>query len=206
MSDFNVQGRPIKRKRDPSCNRAGSGSRDGDEMMKDLESHGQQLPKLQRLDDKNPVLAEQAARLVALYRRLWESYVTKHANSSRLERENHQLQLAHSRLTDEKSHLEHHCREQEARSSHFQEAFRKVREGVVEVFEKWEDHKAGLATADSAKGNKETGSHVVAAAVSSMHPRCTPQTARVLAFLNRLNGYCTVAMGTADQWDIVEMG
>ncbi|KAH1970625.1 protein with putative role during mitosis, partial [Aspergillus fumigatus] len=30
--------------------------------------------KLQRLDDQNPVLAEQAARLVALYRRLWESY------------------------------------------------------------------------------------------------------------------------------------
>jgi hypothetical protein len=115
------------------------------------------------------VLAEQAARLVALYRRLWESYVTKHADSSRLERENHQLQLAHSRLTDEKSRLEHHCREQEALSSHFQEAFRKVREGVIEVFEKWEDPKAELATADSAKGNKETGSHVVAPAVSSMH-------------------------------------
>jgi hypothetical protein len=40
---------------------------------------------LQRLDDQNPVLAEQAARLVAVYRRLWESYVAKHADSSRLE-------------------------------------------------------------------------------------------------------------------------
>jgi hypothetical protein len=122
---------------------------------------------LQRLDDQNPVLAEQAARLVAVYRRLWESYVAKHADSSRLERENHQLQVAHSRLTDEKNHLQRHCREQEARSSHFQEAFRKVREGVVEIFEKWEDSKWELAAADSAKGNKETGSQVVAAAVSS---------------------------------------
>jgi predicted nuclease with TOPRIM domain len=118
---------------------------------------------------KDPVLAEQAARLVALYRRLWESYVAKHADNSRLEGENHQLQLAGSRLTDEKSRLEHHCREQEARSSHFQEAFRKLREGVIELFDKWEDPKAELATADSAKGNKETGSHNVAAAVSSMY-------------------------------------
>jgi chromosome segregation ATPase len=102
------------------------------------------------------VLAEQAAHLVALYRRLWESYVAKHADSSRVERENDQLQLAHSRLTDEESHLERRCREQEARSRHFQEVFRKVQEGVVELVEKWEDFKAELATADSAKGNKET--------------------------------------------------
>ncbi|KAH1968624.1 hypothetical protein KXW88_005438, partial [Aspergillus fumigatus] len=46
MSDINGQGRPIKRKRDSSCSRAGSGNRDGDEKMKDPESHGQQLPKL----------------------------------------------------------------------------------------------------------------------------------------------------------------
>ncbi|KAH2360115.1 hypothetical protein KXV92_008615 [Aspergillus fumigatus] len=45
MSDINGQGRPIKRKRDSSCSRAGSGNRDGDEKMKDPESHGQQLPK-----------------------------------------------------------------------------------------------------------------------------------------------------------------
>jgi hypothetical protein len=46
MSDFNIQGRPIKRKRDSSCNRAGPGNRDGDEMMKDPGPHGQQLPKV----------------------------------------------------------------------------------------------------------------------------------------------------------------
>jgi arsenate reductase-like glutaredoxin family protein len=113
------------------------------------------------------VLAEQAARLVAIYQRLWELYMAKHADSSCLERENHQLQVAHSRLTDEKNHLQHHYREQEACSSHFQEVFQKVREGVVKIFKKWEDSKWELATVDSAKENKETGSQVVAAAVSS---------------------------------------
>jgi hypothetical protein len=149
------------------------------------------IRELQRLDDKNPVLAEQAARLVALYRRLWESYVTKHADSSRLERENHQLQLAHSRLTDEKSRLEHHCREQEALSSHFQEAFRKVREGVIEVFEKWEDPKAELAKRTTLKETRRQE----ATLWLPLCPRCTPQTARVLVFLNRLNSDCTVVMG-----------
>jgi hypothetical protein len=93
----------------------------------------------------------------------------KHANSSRLKRENHQLQLTHSCLTDEKSYLKHYYREQEALSSHFQEAFQKVQEGVIKVFKKWEDPKVELATADSAKGNKEIGSHVIAATVSLLH-------------------------------------
>ncbi|KMK56459.1 hypothetical protein Y699_05374 [Aspergillus fumigatus Z5] len=202
MSDFNnFQGRPIKRKRDTSCNRAGPGNRDVAEMRKDANSHNQQLPKstisssnneptakeekapavpptaaaspaepfkplireLQRLDDQNPVLAEQAARLVALYRQLWESYVANHADSSRLKSETHRLQL-------EKSHLERHCKEQEARSSRFQEAFQKVRDGVVEMFENWEASKAELATADSAKGNTtEKGSQVVGTTASPMH-------------------------------------
>jgi hypothetical protein len=39
MSDFNVQGWPIKRKRGSSCNRAGSGDRDVGEMRKDADFH-----------------------------------------------------------------------------------------------------------------------------------------------------------------------
>lgn len=46
MSDFNVQGRPIKRKRETSCNRAGPGNRDIAEMRKDANCHNQQLPKV----------------------------------------------------------------------------------------------------------------------------------------------------------------
>jgi hypothetical protein len=48
MSDFNVQGRPIKRKRETSCNRAGPGNRDVAEMRKDANSHNQQLPKVRQ--------------------------------------------------------------------------------------------------------------------------------------------------------------
>lgn len=103
------------------------------------------IRELQRLDDQNPVLAQQAVQLVALYQRLWESYVAKHAESSRLEKENRQLLNAHARLVDEKAHTERRCQGEEARSCHFQEAFRKVREGVIEVFEKWEDSKETAA-------------------------------------------------------------
>ncbi|GFF60700.1 hypothetical protein IFM51744_10456 [Aspergillus udagawae] len=45
ISDFSVQGRPIKRKRESSCNRAGPGNRDVGEMRKDADSHNQQSPK-----------------------------------------------------------------------------------------------------------------------------------------------------------------
>ena len=44
--------------------------------------------ELERLDEKDPILAAQAARLVALYRRLWESYVARNAESQHLDKEN----------------------------------------------------------------------------------------------------------------------
>jgi hypothetical protein len=46
------------------------------------EPFGPLICELRRLDNGIRVLAEQAARLVALYRRIWESYATKHAESS----------------------------------------------------------------------------------------------------------------------------
>jgi hypothetical protein len=107
---------------------------------------------------------------VALYRRLWKTYVANHADSWRLTRENYQLQLFHSRLAHEKSDLERHCKEQEERSGRFQEDFQKVRDGVVEMFERWEVSKAELATADNAKGSTpEKGSQAVGNAAYSMH-------------------------------------
>ena len=44
--------------------------------------------ELERLDEKDPILAAQAARLVALYQRLWESYVAKNVNSQCLDKKN----------------------------------------------------------------------------------------------------------------------
>ncbi|BCR99980.1 uncharacterized protein AKAW2_50322S [Aspergillus luchuensis] len=97
--------------------------------------------ELQRLDDQNPVLAEQAARLVALFRRVWESYVAQHAKCSRLEKENGQLQVTHARLVDENTQLHRHCRDEEARLCHFRDAIQKMRDGVIDVVETCENFK-----------------------------------------------------------------
>lgn len=81
--------------------------------------------ELQRLDDEDPQLAAQAARLVGLYRRLWESYVAKGAESQRLSEENRQMNRRYA--------------EQEALLFYFREAFQKVREGITMIFESWKD-------------------------------------------------------------------
>ncbi|GKZ75117.1 hypothetical protein AnigIFM60653_002843 [Aspergillus niger] len=101
----------------------------------------------QRLDDYKPVLAEQDARLLADYRRLCESYVAQHAKCSRLEKENGQLQVAHARLVDENTQLNRRCRDEEARLCHFREAIQKMRDGVIDVVETWEDFKMTEAPA-----------------------------------------------------------
>ncbi|GKZ98423.1 hypothetical protein AnigIFM59636_003020 [Aspergillus niger] len=97
------------------------------------------IRELQQLDDQNPVLAEQAARLVALFRRLWESYVAQNAKSSRLEKEISQMQIAHACLVDENTQLNRRCRDEEARLCHFRAAIQKLQKGVIDVVEKWEN-------------------------------------------------------------------
>ncbi|GLA09638.1 hypothetical protein AnigIFM60653_011969 [Aspergillus niger] len=91
------------------------------------ESFRPLIRELQQLDDQNPVLAEQAARLVALFRRLWESYVAQHAKSSRLVKEISQMQIAHACLVDENTQLNRRCRDEEARLCHFRATIQKLR-------------------------------------------------------------------------------
>lgn len=71
-------------------------------MASAAESFRPLTRELERLDEKDPILAAQAARLVALYRRLWESYVAKNAESQRLDKENQQLKNANASLSEEK--------------------------------------------------------------------------------------------------------
>ncbi|GLA56120.1 hypothetical protein AnigIFM63604_004658 [Aspergillus niger] len=125
--------------------------------------------ELQRLDDQNPVLAEQAARLVALFRRLWESYVAQHAESSRLEKENSQLQVTHASLVVENTQLHSRCRGEEARLCHFREAVQKLRDGVIGVFEKWENLTMMEAAAAGGAGEPTPGNENVAVIVPAVH-------------------------------------
>ncbi|KAL3251113.1 hypothetical protein ABHI18_010814 [Aspergillus niger] len=126
------------------------------------------MRELQQLDDQNPVLAEQAARLVALFRRLWESYVAQHAESSRLEKEISQMQIAHACLVDENTQLNRRCQNEEARLCHFRAAIQKLRKGVIDVFEKWENSQ--MTEAPAAGGaDRPTQEENVAVIVSAVH-------------------------------------
>ncbi|OJZ79661.1 hypothetical protein ASPFODRAFT_54865 [Aspergillus luchuensis CBS 106.47] len=123
----------------------------------------------QRLDDHNPVLAEQDARLVADYRRLCESYVAQHAKCSRLEKENGQLQVAHARLVDENTQLNRRCRDEEARLCHFRDAIQKLRDGVIDVVETCENFKMTEASAASGADGPTQEQEKVAVIVPVVH-------------------------------------
>ena len=93
--------------------------------------------ELERLDEKDPVLAAQAARLVALYRRLWESYVAKNAESQRLDKENQQLKDANASLSEEKRHAERRSLEYDVLLSYYKEAHQKIEDGIIRILETW---------------------------------------------------------------------
>ncbi|CAL5871613.1 uncharacterized protein PFLUO_LOCUS5866 [Penicillium psychrofluorescens] len=95
------------------------------------------LDILERLDHADPKLAAQAARLVGLYRRLWESCVSKHLDSQRLQEANHQLRTSNVRLCQERETLKHGYEDQEALLDYFQQGLEKARNGIVDVLRIW---------------------------------------------------------------------
>ncbi|GLA56167.1 hypothetical protein AnigIFM63604_004919 [Aspergillus niger] len=149
MSDFNDRGRPVKRKREDWMD-SGPGHRDNGKTSNAVNhSSSRRRPwyrhsprkRCRKMRRSLPLARppKQAARLVALYRRLWKSYVGQHSESSRLKKENSQFQVAHACLVGENTQLNRRCRAEEARSCDFREVMQELREDVLEVFEKWED-------------------------------------------------------------------
>ncbi|GKZ75079.1 hypothetical protein AnigIFM63309_002916 [Aspergillus niger] len=100
MSHCNEQGRPVKRQREDWAG-PGLGHRDNSRISKPVEP------------------CQQPSQ---------ESYVAKHAESSRLEKENSQLQVAHVVLVEEKAQMDRRCRDADARIGHFRDANQKVRD------------------------------------------------------------------------------
>ncbi|KAJ0380028.1 hypothetical protein COL922a_014018 [Colletotrichum nupharicola] len=111
--------------------------------------------ELERLDEKDPILAAQAARLVALYRRLWESYVAKNADSQRLDKENQRLKNAHASLSEDKRQAEGRSLEYDVLLSYYKEAHQKIEEGIIGVLEDWKEPL--IDSADAGK-QKQDGS------------------------------------------------
>ncbi|EAW11472.1 uncharacterized protein ACLA_091700 [Aspergillus clavatus NRRL 1] len=106
-----------------------------EKVLSVMESFRPLARELERLDEKDPILAAQAARLVALYRRLWESYVAKNAESQRLDKENQQLKNANASLSDKNQQAEHHFLEYNVLLSHYKEAHQKIENGINGVLE-----------------------------------------------------------------------
>ena len=101
------------------------------------------IETLTRLEQDDPKTAAQGARLVSLLRRLWESCVSKHIDSQRLEAGNQQLRAMNSQLHFEGDHLK---LTHEDQTSHFyavEQDLLKVRQDLLGVLKQWNSTSVG---------------------------------------------------------------
>lgn len=92
---------------------------------------------LDKLEHDDPKLAFHAARLVGLFRRLWESCVTKHVDAQALENTNQAFRVDNAKLRQEEAHLKKRKEDQTARLSYFQESMDHAREQMHDALGKW---------------------------------------------------------------------
>ncbi|OQD67306.1 hypothetical protein PENANT_c159G07351, partial [Penicillium antarcticum] len=79
------------------------------------------------LERDDPKFAFPAARLVGLYRRLWESCVSKHIDGQKLEQSNRTLKVASKHLTKERDGLQLRHDKQLSRLRFFEQALESSR-------------------------------------------------------------------------------
>ncbi|KAI3092209.1 hypothetical protein CBS147333_10242 [Penicillium roqueforti] len=95
------------------------------------------LQVLADLERDDPKFAFPAARLVGLYRRLWESCVSKHIDGQKLEQDNLALKEAGTHLRKERDGLQVRHDKQLARLRFFEQALELSRERLVRVLDDW---------------------------------------------------------------------
>ena len=95
------------------------------------------LDTLDKLERDDPRLAFQAARLVGLFRRLWESCVTKHVDVQGLENTNAALRAENVQLSQEEGRLKKREEEQATRLASFHEGMEHAREQMLEALKNW---------------------------------------------------------------------
>lgn len=95
------------------------------------------LKELADLEHDDPKSAFPAARFVGLYRRLWESCVSKHIIGQRLEQENLLLEEAGAHLRKKRDGLQLRHDKQLARLRFLEQALDSSRERLVSVLNDW---------------------------------------------------------------------
>jgi hypothetical protein len=95
------------------------------------------LKVLADLERDDPKFAFPAARLVGLYRRLWESCVSKHIDSQKLEHSNQILKEDGTHLRKERDGLQLRHDKQLSRLRYFEQALESSRERLTSVLDDW---------------------------------------------------------------------
>jgi hypothetical protein len=95
------------------------------------------LKVLADLERDDPKFAFPAARLVGLYRRLWESCVSKHIDGQKLEQSNRILKVAGTHLRKERHGLQLRHDKQLSRLRFFEQALESSRDRLTSVLNDW---------------------------------------------------------------------
>ena len=101
------------------------------------------LEALADLERDDPKLAFQAARLVGLYRRLWESCVSKHLDCEKTNETNQLLREASVHLSNERDSLQLCHAEQLSRLRFFDQALKSSRERLSGLLIEWNQFSRG---------------------------------------------------------------
>jgi hypothetical protein len=114
------------------------------------------IETLTKMEQDDPKAAAQGARLVSLLRRLWESCVSKHLDSQRLEEGNQQLRAMNSQLHLEGNHLKLTHEDQISHFHAVEQDLMKVRQDLLGVLRQWNSTSVGDLTVlpeDGQRGN-----------------------------------------------------
>ncbi|KAJ5041393.1 hypothetical protein NUH16_011169 [Penicillium rubens] len=95
------------------------------------------LEVLADLERDDPKFAFPAARLVGLYRRLWESCVSKHVDVQKIDQSNEILKEAGTHLRKERDGLQLRHDKQLARLRFFEQALESSRERLTSLLDDW---------------------------------------------------------------------
>jgi hypothetical protein len=102
------------------------------------------MEALARLEREDPKLAFQAARIVGLYRRLWESCMAKDTEGKKLAKANAGQRENQQKLMNEKNRMQSSHDDQLSRLHFLDQALESSRLRLTEILKEWNRYSDGL--------------------------------------------------------------